>query len=399
MILKRIRTFFLYVLNLPLYWISELVSKDENIWIFGAWFGDKYADNSKYLFEYVNKNHPNIRAIWLTKNKSVYDLVQSKDYEVYYKYSLKSILFGLRAKYSIFVQSNNADNMLFLNNSKTKQIQLWHGTPLKKIGFDVDFNQSKLSNLKLSLFPFLNNKLDFMISMSDKDKINFNTAFNVEKIQITGYPRNDSLLTKKKKKIFEVTYLPTFRDNIGDKIDLFSDYNFDIEKWDKKLSELNIKLNIKMHPVNKPTDDLLKKFNTFKNIIFLDEIDVSDILPTTDILITDYSSVYFDFLLTDKPIIFAPFDYEKYIIKDRELYYNYDEVTPGPKCQDWDEVLNWMLKFKENLEPYKIERATVKNMFHNYQDANSCERVFNEIIKLEGKVNSSNYELKVKNEK
>jgi len=377
--MRKIKKLFLYLLNLPLYWIAKLVPKDENIWIFGAWFGEKYADNSKYLFEYVNKNHPEIRAIWLTKNDNIIKELNNNDYEIYKSYSLKSILLGLKAKYSIFVHSNNVDNMLFLNNSKTKQIQLWHGTPLKKIGFDDKLVKYTPSKIKYFLFPFLKVQEDLMIAMSDQDKKNFNTSFKVKQISITGYPRNDILLTNIKNKEYIITYLPTFRDNIGDKIDLFSDYNFDIEKWNNVLSQNNIILNIKMHPVNKPKDKLLEKYKSLKNINFMEEVDVTEVLLNTEILITDYSSVFFDFLLTNRPIIFAVFDYEKYITKDRELYYDYDEVTPGPKCKDWSEVLEWIIKFKENSEFYKEERETVKNRFHKYQDDKSCERVFMKI--------------------
>lgn len=380
--MRKIKRLLLYIVNLPLYWIAKLVPKDENIWIFGAWFGEKYADNSRYLFEYVNENHPEIRAIWITKNINIINKLNKCGYEVYKTYSIKSILLGLRAKYSIFVQSNNADNLLFLNNSKTKNIQLWHGTPLKKIGFDDKLVKDSESKIKFIAFPFLEAKYDLMISMSEKDRENFYTAFKTSNIITTGYPRNDILFAKNKNEEFTITYLPTFRDSIGDKIDLFSDYSFDIHKWSEILSQNDIKLNIKMHPVNKPKDELLEKYKNIENINFMEEIDVAEVLPITDILITDYSSVFFDFLLTNRPIIFAPFDYEKYITKDRELYYDYDEVTPGPKCKNWDEVLNWIVKFKENPELYKEEREAVKNRFHKYQDGKSCERVYQEILKL-----------------
>jgi len=104
-------------------------------------------------------------------------------------------------------------------------------------------------------------------------------------------------------------------------------------------------------------------------------------------LITDYSSVYFDFLLTDRPIIFAPFDYDSYIAKDRELYYDYDKVTPGPKCKDWDEVLDWIEKFKTNPSLYQKERAKAKDKFHKYKDNKNSRRVFKEIVEL-GEVNA-----------
>lgn len=384
MVLRKIKTLFLYIFNLILWFVAKAIPKDEKIWIFGAWFGDKYADNSKYLFEYISKNHPEIRVIWFTNKNGIIDNLKSKKLEVYRIYSIKSIILGLRARYGIVVQSNLVDLIPFMNNSKTKIIQLWHGIPLKKIGYDDKFTEKyrKNSTLKQTIFPFLNENYNLIIASSQEDKNNFISSFKNTKVFVTGYPRNDMLFTTGNNKEFTITYLPTFRDNIGDKIDLFSDYNFDIEKWNEILCKNKIVLNIKMHPVNKPKNELIEKYKSLNSISFMEEVDVAEILPNTDILITDYSSVFFDFLLTNRPIIFAPFDYEKYITKDRELYYDYDEVTPGPKCKNWEEVLEWIVKFKENPNLFKEEREEVKNRFHKYQDGRSCERVFNEIVKL-----------------
>ena len=361
-----------------------MIPKDENIWVFGAWFGKKYADNSKYLFEYINEFHPQIRTIWLTDNDEVIKQLESRGNEVYKKYSLKAIMIGFKAKYSIFVHSNESDCMSFLNNG-AKLIQLWHGIPLKKIGNDdlLKFNTKKYLNLKNLIFPFSIEHNYLCISASEEDKSKFMTAFNSKRVVISGYPRNDTYYRSKSfnNKQFTVTYLPTFRDNLDDKIDLFSDFGFQIEKWNETLRNLDIKLNVKMHPVNKPKDSLLKNYSEYKCINFLNEIDVADVLPNTDILITDYSSVFFDYLLANKPIIFAPFDYKKYITKDRELYYDYNKTTPGPKCKNWEEVLEWIIKFKENQELFNKERIIIKNRFHTFQDGNSCERVYNEIIK------------------
>lgn len=380
--MTKLGRLFIYLLNVPLYWLAIFVPKNENIWIFGAWFGEKYADNSRYLFEFVNKYHPEIRAVWITKNSNIVNNLNQNGYEVYKAYSIKSILIGLKAKCSIFVHSNNVDNLLFLNNPKTKNIQLWHGTPLKKIGFDDKFTKYNFCRIKFMLFPFLEDKDDMMISLSEIDRKNFYTAFKTSNILITGYPRNDILFSNKKDKKYSIIYLPTFRDNIGDKIDLFSNYNFDIEKWNEILSKNNITLNIKMHPVNKPKDELLERYKSSNNINFMNEVDIAEVLSVTDILITDYSSVFFDFLLTNRPIIFAPFDYEKYITNDRELYYNYEEITPGPRCKNWDEVLEWIIKFKDDKTLYYKEREKIKNKFHQYQDGKYSKRVYDEIVKL-----------------
>lgn len=384
--MEKIKRLILYILNIPLYWIAKFVPKDNRVWIFGAWFGDKYADNSRCLFEYINKNHPEIQTIWITSNKNLLDEIKNSGYKVYLKYSIPSIFYGLKAKYSIFVHSNNSDCMLFLNNGNTKLIQLWHGAPIKKIGNDDKKVKDKSiykSILSSLFFPFLKKEIyDIFTAIGNEDSKTYKSAFNQHNVNISGLCRNDNLFDKNMTDEFIIMYLPTFRDNIGDKVDLFSNYNFESLKWNEFLSRSKIKLYIKMHPVNKPKKELLDKFSNNTDICFLEEIDVAEILPKTDILITDYSSVFLDFVLTDRPIIFAPFDYDTYINKDRELYYDYDEVTPGPKCKDWSEVLIWIEKFKNDPILYLDERKKVKGMFHKYQDGKSCERVYFEILKI-----------------
>lgn len=173
---------------------------------------------------------------------------------------------------------------------------------------------------------------------------------------MSGYPRNDILYPNLDKNPVNIVYLPTFRNKINSSIDLFSDYQFDWHKWSGFLGDKGMKLYIKMHPVNKPSPSVIKMMSKSSNIVFLsDEIDVTSFLNYSDILITDDSSVFFNFLLTEKPIIFSPFDYADYLVRDREFYYDYEEVTPGPKCNDWNEVLNWVMSFKDNPEFFILE--------------------------------------------
>ncbi|WP_439294093.1 CDP-glycerol glycerophosphotransferase family protein [Lonepinella sp. BR2882] len=376
---------YIHLLNFCLYRLSRWISKDENIWLFGCWFGNKYADNVKYLFEYVTENHSDTKAIWITSDDKVYEFLKDAGVVVYKKYSLGAIYYGLKAGVSIFSHSNLSDLMPFLNNKTTKLVQLWHGMPLKKIGMD-DQKYSytdktiKYNSIKEKFFPYLLETYDLFIASSEEDKKIFEKAFNCKKVAITGYPRNDSFYRlKNNKSVLKVMYLPTFRGKIGEQVDFFTDYGFDFEKWERTLSENNIRLEIKMHPVNKPSKALLEQFEQSKCCYFIDEVDITEILPDVDILISDYSSVFFDYLLTDNPIIFAPFDYESYLENDRELYYDYDTVTPGPKCKDWTEVLDWILKYSIHPELYLESRENVRNRVHKYQDGNSSYRVYYEI--------------------
>ncbi|MGD9488985.1 MAG: CDP-glycerol glycerophosphotransferase family protein [Calditrichaceae bacterium] len=69
-----------YLLLLFPYWFGFFVPRNKNLWIFGAWFGERYSDNSRYVFEYINKNEPSIKAVWLSRKKEVFDEVRNLSY-------------------------------------------------------------------------------------------------------------------------------------------------------------------------------------------------------------------------------------------------------------------------------------------------------------------------------
>lgn len=393
---KKIGKLFIYVIILPIYWMSYFFPKDKNLWIFGAWFGEKYADNSKYLFEYVNKNQPEIRAVWLTKNKNTLKLIKNKGYEVYPSFSLMGYWLSMRGKVGIL--SSGKEDINRYASGKMKIVNLWHGTPLKKLMYDdrVTFTQSKIARFKF-IIPFLNEySKSILIATSQEVKKIFSGAFKVpiNDIKITGYPRNDVFFSKNREEVsvmetienckskdFRVgIYMPTHRR--GGKFDIASNLSKELQFIDAQLGECGVILLIKLHFCHLKNNSKLKV--NFNNMIFLNDEDINQdiysILPITDFLITDYSSVYFDYLLLDKPIIFTPFDIEDYVKNDREFYYNYNDVTPGPKAKNWQEVLE-CIKEVMNSDMYKADREKIRNTFHEFVDGNNSKRVFNEIIK------------------
>ena len=95
-----------------------------------------------------------------------------------------------------------------------------------------------------------------------------------------------------------------------------------------------------------------------------DSLDIQELLIETDILITDYSSTYIDYLLLDRPVIFYDFDYDSYIEKDREMYFPYDEVTPGIKAGTFDELMNGMSQIVSGIDDFKEDRKKVRDLFY-----------------------------------
>lgn len=367
------------------------------IWVFGAWEGKRYSDNSKYFFEYINKNHPEIRAVWITKNRNVLTHIKNKGFEAYMAYSLKGCYFAMKSQAVITCQPPRLDINNFVVFNRAKLVQLWHGIPLKKIGFDDRiflYTDSFVSNIKIFLTKLLCpspfKKYALITATSEENKQRFQSSFDAhdDTIKITGFPRNDALFSfnkqfiKKEKNQKIGIYLPTFRGGFSSEFDLFEKYNFNIEKLENFLKDRNILLYIKLHPMNLPSESLLKQIATSENIKFYKEDDIYDSLNIFNFLITDYSSIYFDYLLLDRPIIFTPFDINEYLKEDREFYYDYEEITPGPKAKNWDEVINYIDENITNPDKFRGARERVRKIFHKYCDGKSNQRVYEEITNL-----------------
>ncbi len=407
---RKLSEFIFLILFSPIYLLIKLIPKNKNLHIFGSSLGLHFSDNSKYLFLYTSKNTDKIKSVYISKNKDVVNQLKINGYLVENLYSYSGIKTVITAKKAFINHSVRDIHPLLLGGAEI--IQLWHGTPLKKIGYDADWiSDSVKSKIKCGIrrivyffFPYMYSSrwFDKVIASSDEIADTFQTAFRItnKKIEVIGQPRNDCLdhnyeldntifpeieyLDKLKNKFDSViAWLPTHRATMNKSIiDLMDDHNFDIVKYDKFLTQNKIALIIKPHFLEK--DKLADRMKNSGNIIVYDFVDPYPLLKYTDILITDYSSVYFDFLLLDHPIIFAPFDYDNYIKTNGSLYYDYNDVTPGPKCSDWNEVvveLEKTIKFIKNTDtdPYLRNRKIISDRFNYYKD-NFCKRVTNRFI-------------------
>ena len=108
--------------------------------------------------------------------------------------------------------------------------------------------------------------------------------------------------------------------------------------------------------------------------------DINRILHHIDVLITDYSSVFYDFLVLDRPILFAPFDLDEYQQIDRELYEDYTSATPGPICQNWNEIQIQLEKYFSEGDTYQTERKEIFNQYFQYSDNHNSERIVDTVI-------------------
>jgi CDP-glycerol glycerophosphotransferase (TagB/SpsB family) len=288
----------------------------------------------------------------------------------------------------------------FKSSSDQICVDLWHGVPLKTIGAMVH----GLTDEKRQSELYWWSKVDAATSYSQLYTSLMNACMQIggHRYTITGAPRNDLLLTSDGRgKLSELMnidldgkkilfFLPTFRTTHYGRYDgnkqwenIFGMSSFNMAEFDEFLGDNNIVFVTKLHPneeykmLNLVEQKVTRNMVLIRNSDLIDNTtDLYEVLNSADLLITDYSSVYFDFLLLDRPIVFTPVDLDSYSDLRGMLLGPYDFWTPGPKALDRETLEETILYCLSNTEYYAKERKTIKDIMHHYQDANSSRRVW-----------------------
>jgi CDP-glycerol glycerophosphotransferase (TagB/SpsB family) len=390
--------FFFGMISFPIYLLSHFIPRSKDIWVFGAWYGKQYNDNTSYLFEYADHIRSDIKVVWLTKNKKIISNLRQKGYNVFHKNSLNGFWYGSRAGVTFINCGYDDVNKYCINRSF--KVQLWHGVPLKKIKSDDMINENikrsfitrLIRTSLLKLLPFLDEQYDLIISSGVKVTDRFESAFNINRNKIieTGSPRMDIITSQKssysKDVLYDeesidncILYAPTHRRSGFGDVSYFTSLNFD--DYNQFLKDNKAILLIKMHFYEQAYRDFFSD-NEYSNIKLLDDqnlFDINRILYHVDLLITDYSSIFYDYLVLDRPILFLPLDLLEYQQIDRELYEDYQNSTPGEKCYDWDEIQIQLKKYFFKEDPYQNKREKIFNEFYQFSDNQNCSRIINKI--------------------
>ena len=387
--MNNLKKIIKYLYEDILYFISKIFPKDKNLWLFGAWFGNSFNDNSKYMYLYVLKNHPEIKAYWITKNDKVYKALKKSGLPVVKQNSLKGLILGLRAK--VYIMSTSVGDIRgSLYTKKNLGVQLWHGIGIKKIGYSTTFGSiPPFWEIKKKIFPFMASlyNYDIVISTSKLWQERFSEAFRLpeENIPITGQPRCDIFYQKKpqKKDYIQILFTPTHRKQGHGEIKSILPSEEELYKINEFLKTKNAILKMKLHFYDMK---FLPKNINFSNIQVVDFdplYDIQEELLNTDILLVDYSGTYDDFLLLDRPVVFTAFDIEDYQKEDQGFYEPFEDVAAGRIAKNWDEVLDGIEEAINEPDKYKKKRKEVRDRYWDLsiQNGNSAKRVFEVIIK------------------
>ena len=365
---------------------------------FEAFGGRNYTCSPKAIYEKMTtmKEFKDYKFIWafedINKHEVLKDdrliLVKSKSHD-YYKYLAMS-------KY--WIVNSIVDEGITKKHDQV-YVQCWHGTPLKKLRYDIEVDGNAMNSI--SEIRKRNDidarKFDYFISPSKYCTKVFTSAFNLkalgkEDIIIEkGYPRNDFLFNKTEKDIVAIKkklgipldkkvifYLPTFRDNqhtsgVGYTYKL----EIDFDRLKKKFSKDYVIL-FSPHYFIANSIDISKYKGFVYNVARYDEI--NELYLVSDIIMTDYSSVFFDFANLKRPMIFYMYDYEVYQGKLRDFYISLDEL-PGPIAKTQDELEDNLANIDKLFKENKAKYEKFNKKYNYLDDGNASLRVIKVIFK------------------
>lgn len=363
-------------LMLPFWYLSYFINRNKKKIIFGSWYGERYADNPRYLFESFS-SFKDYESYWITRNKIIYRRLKSQNKNVLLANSISGIYHSLTAGVIIYSSGKKDVNPYFINGAII--INLWHGAPLKKIcKMNDKVNSALINKLKGFFLPNIYEyNIDYVLSTSKVFDHILSKSFgaNLKNVLKFGYPRNDSFFLEKEviNNPRKICYLPTFRDGFSD-YDLYESFGFDLKTTEEFLRNNNCEMYLGSHFVSKKHHLLESNviFNLPNDLFF----NINEFLVDVDILITDYSGAYFDFLLTKKPIILAPFDIHFYTSNCRDLNFNYYDLKCDLVAYNWNEIL---ISLKDLMNGRSVDKTDI---FNDYHDGNSTKKLINFIKSL-----------------
>lgn len=340
--------------------------------------------------------------------------LRERGFQAHHRASWQGLYYSFRA--GVYIFDCRSSDINYMTSAGAIRVNLWHGIPLKKVERDISDPDHPIAKAQKGtflqrLYMYLRSPVNaefyhYVLATSDLVAKRHQSAFGVQADQIinSGYPRNDAFYMNIQDPRFflgeELKLLETFDtyQSQGERILIymptFRDWNntsqrhipIDWQLLDECLLEAKGHLYCKLHGSDKASLPV----QSFKRIHFIETtIDMYLLLAKADVLISDYSSIFFDFLLLDKPVLFYPYDLEVYQSKSREFYDPYETVTPGPKAYtpvEFNEMIrNVLTNYDKTKAQWQSQRDKICDLSHTYSDGNSSKRLF-EVLKLKLKL-------------
>ncbi|MFZ5722410.1 MAG: CDP-glycerol glycerophosphotransferase family protein [Pseudomonadota bacterium] len=381
--------------------VGWLLPRDPRLWLVLGREHGRYLDNAKYFHAWLHANLPaGHRVVFVGERRGDLARVAAAGGTVAHYPDWRACGLLLRAGNVVFDSADAIDHGRIGLMAGARRVQLWHGAPLKEI--ELPLHQRRLATLPALLQPALRFQKfvlgryaawDVLVSTSRHfTEYAFRTCLPARQIVETGYPRNDvlagadgypaALLRVNVDENAEarlsahrarggrvVLYAPTFRADHGSP---FADGHLDLAELSRFASAHDVLFAMKLHPVMSGRCVV----DTWPGVVEIDAAsDVYPLLSEVDVLVTDYSSIFFDFLLLDRPIVFYPYDLDRYTTDERRLLFPYEAMTPGPKARDFPGLLAALAAVLSGDGEWPAQRARVRALAFEHHDGQASRRL------------------------
>lgn len=394
LIMRGIEYTIIHLVALIVGRLGEMLTSEPGLVIFGASKGARYDDNSRYAYEFAIEEQ-SITPVWLTRNRSVYVELSAEGKPVEYIFGFGGIRALLRADVGVF--TNSLEDIAFHPSAVPRDLTLLalrHGKSLKRTRFAQPGPYPRKHVRECALTDLAIATSEYMADIQEEC-----LQIGRENHFVTGLPRNDQLFSvvdggesnheiELINREYDITmlYAPTWRHGLRP-TEFFPFDDFEVDHLISFLEEHNCLLLIRPHPKD------LELFNDeFDERALVEEgpvklashheiPDTNTLLPHVDILITDYSSIYFDFLLLDRPIVFVPYDYDEF---EAQIGFvdDYFDLLPGPQVSSFSGLIEALTEHIRDPTESGERREAVATKVHRYRDGKSSERVVRLIEQL-----------------
>lgn len=365
----------------------KVIKPDKNLILFESGLGKQYADSPRYIYEEIVKRGLKYKKVWVYNKQHRFmdpNTIRIKRLSPQYYYYL------LKAGYWV----NNQNFPTYIKKPrKTRYLQTWHGTPLKRMLFDLEEVYGRDDGYKERVSSAVEN-WDYLISPSPYATKAFRSAFRFKKeVLELGYPRNDIFYRPEKEDIINkvrnklripedkkvILYAPTFRDNQTTKDNKFTfEIKMDLERMKEQLGDEYVVL-LRLHVVVSSKLRIDESLTDFaKNVSGYP--DIQELLLISDILITDYSSVMFDFANTGNPMLFFTYDLADYRDNLRGFYMDFEEEAPGPLVINTDEIIENINNIDDIKMKYNKKYKAFQEKYCPLEDGNASKRVVDRLF-------------------
>ena len=398
-LLRFVKKIVANIIRIVYRYTYNLISIDDKVIIFISFHGRGYSDNPRAIYEQMRQDarFKDYKFIWFIKNHKQKN-IEIPGAEVKEYFSLPYFYYMSKAKYWII----NCKLPTYICKKPDQiYLQTWHGTPLKRLGHDIIASDNATFYRSAMSFESMCQSYDidvarynYMISPNKFCTEVFQTSFGInrERLIETGYPRNDFITNataddvKSLKDKFHlpmdkkiILYAPTWRD---DQFYEAGQYGFELDLDVNRLQEEfgdEYVLLLRLHYFIVDQLDL-SKYGDF-TVDGSSYDDITDLYLISDMLITDYSSVFFDYANLKRPVLYYTYDLDKYRDVLRGFYLDMEKDLPGPLLLTNDEVVDAIKNIDKIKEQYKDRYEEFYNRFCCVDDGHAAQRVVEKVFK------------------